>query len=627
MARMVSKVDRRGVKVEDVEIHSEATSGSDSMDAVAPDAAGLRMVVGIAVVASLGLLRWLGAPMFADEGATLYSAHLSWSDLWAQSRHVDLVLLPYYVVIHFWLVISEDIAWVRALSLLAFFGTIVVVGWTGLRIAGRWCGIIAGALTATSTLLVEKSMNARPYELSTFLVTLCAVFLFKWLRDSRVRWLWVFSILALLATVMQLFSLLAPIAMLFCVLVVRPELIAQRLRVLIGPIALLAVASGAWVVACIGQVGQVNWIANESTDSRLLAEFRGPVIGQLYDFVLFVLVVLVVTKLAIVWSSGMRERVVERVSRDRDILALTIGWAVLPTLLLSIVSFAHPIYSVRYVAASAPGAALLVAFACVRGFPMALGPSRGSDQRANSKRRNRMTATIFGAVLVVLLAIGYLGSATNLQEDLQSPAQYISQHAESRDVVALPDHAITSAVDYYIGDDQRPIRLWPQLGVRQRYVEGFDLSPHPRSLPRRVWLVTDDSVPGVTRFERVLEREGYLVTDFKRFDGAEVVLYDSTLPATAVLVPSSGATLTGQNVHLVASGSVDAVRLTKIQFVISGGPYSKLVIGTTTFSKIGAYLSWNTKSIPNGTYSLQSVATTSSGKVRYSRAITVKVDN
>jgi hypothetical protein len=35
---------------------------------------------------------------------------------------------------------------------------------------------------------------------------------------------------------------------------------------------------------------------------------------------------------------------------------------VVPTVVLSIVSLVHPIFSVRYVAASAPGAALLAAF-------------------------------------------------------------------------------------------------------------------------------------------------------------------------------------------------------------------------------------------------------------------------
>jgi mannosyltransferase len=348
-----------------VKTHSEVRPRSDPSHAIAPDGVGRKAVVVIAIVASLGVLPWLEGSMFADEGATLYSGRLAWSDLWAQSQHVDLVLLPYYVLMHFWMLVSGNVAWVRAISLLAFLGTIIAVGWTGLRIAGRWCGIIAAVLTATSALLVEKSVNARPYELSTFLVVLCAVVLLRWLEHSRTRWLWAFSLLAILATALQLFSLLAPVAMLVSVLVIRPELLARRLRMLLAPVAVLAVVSCAWLIACIGEVGQVNWIANQSTGARLIAEVRGPVVGQIYDFILIVILVAAVTRLAVVWNGGGRLAVINRVSQDRDILALTVGWVAIPTIVLSLVSFVHPIFSVRYVAASAPAAALLSALLCV----------------------------------------------------------------------------------------------------------------------------------------------------------------------------------------------------------------------------------------------------------------------
>ncbi len=478
--------------------------------------------------------------MFADEGATLYSAHLSWSNLWAQSQHVDLVFLPYYVLVHFWLMVSGNIAWVRALSLFAYFGTIVVVGWTGLRIAGNWCGIIAAVLTATSTLLILKALNARPYALSTLLVAICAVFLFKWLDDSRARWAWAFSLVALLATAVQLFSLLAPASMLICVLVVRPGLMAQRLRVLAAPIALLAVVSGAWIVASMRQVGQVNWIANEGANSRLLAEVRGPLIGEFYDLVVLIIVVVVAVKVAAaLWNRNRRDAVVERVSADRDTLALTIGWTVVPTVVLSIASFVHPIYSDRYVTASAAGAALLLAFVCVRVFPEILGSSRVSDQMANRRLPRRVMAT-FGVTAAYVLVIGYLSSASALQEDLHGAASYAATNEQNGDVIALPDHAITSAIDYYLASDNRRMSLWPQTGVRQQYVEGFDLSLTPYStdnLPRRVWLVTDGSVPGVERFEAVLEYLGYALSEEHQFTGVTLLLYDQARARTDRLPP------------------------------------------------------------------------------------------
>jgi uncharacterized membrane protein len=517
-----------GVRVDEVNVGSAVKPESGRTRAAAADHIGTVAVIGIAVAASLGLLPWLDKSMFADEGATLYSAHLSWSNLWAQSLHVDLVLLPYYVLVHFWSMISGDISFVRLLSVLAYFGTIVAAGVAGLRLAGRWCGIIAAVLTATSTLLVLKSLNARPYELSALLVTLAAIALFRWLEEPRPRWLWAFSVLSLLATAMQLFSLLAPFSMLLCVLLVRPKLLAQRIRDLLVPIAFLAVACGAWIVASIGEVGQVNWISGRSADGRLTSELRGPLIGVLYDFVLLVIAVVILAKLAAVWNRDVRRAVADRLSRDRDILAVTLGWTLLPTVVLSIASFIHPIYANRYVAASAPGAALLVAFICVRAFPAILDPRHSAGPTSNRRALNRVVG-LFGVVAAVVLTIGYLNSAAALQEDLQSPARYAAQHVQNGDVIALPDHAITAAVDSYLAGEARPIPHWPQLGVRQRFVEGFDLSLHPAfsdSLPRRVWLVTDGSVPGIANFERVLDREGYVLSEDKQFTGVSLLLYD-----------------------------------------------------------------------------------------------------
>ena len=82
-----------------MKVDSRVVLRSNTTSDMGPARIGMAAVVGAALAASLGLLPWLGESMFADEGATLYSAHLSWSNLWAQSQHVDLVLLPYYVIV------------------------------------------------------------------------------------------------------------------------------------------------------------------------------------------------------------------------------------------------------------------------------------------------------------------------------------------------------------------------------------------------------------------------------------------------------------------------------------------------------------------------------------------------
>jgi uncharacterized membrane protein len=578
------------------------------------------------VAATLGLLPWLGNSMFADEGATLYSAHLSWSDLWAQSLHVDLVMLPYYVLIHFWLMLSGNIAWVRALSLFAFFGTIVAAGGLGLRIAGRWCGIIAAVLTASSTLLILKALNARPYELSALLVALCAVALFKWLDDSRTRWLWAFSILALLATATQLFALLAPASMLICVLAVRPRLLARRLRALFAPVVVLAVASGAWIAASIGQVGQVNWIAQGSAGGQLIAELRGPVLGLAYDLVIFVIVVLVAAKLAAIWNRGVRQAVAEQISRDRDIFALTIGWAVLPTVALSIASFAHPIYDNRYVTASAPGAALLVAFVCVRVFPVTLDPARSSDETIDRRPRSRIVAFI-GVAAAVVLAMSYVSSASALQEDLQGTARYVAQHAQKGDVIALPDHAITAAIGYYLASDHRHVLLWPQLGVRQRYVEGFDLSPDPSSIsrfPRRVWVVTGGNGAGIEHFERTLAYDGYALSKENQFTG--VSLYRLARRATVVVIfPTDGGVVSHDTVLDALGG--DSTKVKRVVFQATGSSLHNAIIGTATPNLYGWVTVWDSTKVANGDYHIQAILVSSDGTRIFSPPVGIHVEN
>jgi Bacterial Ig domain len=240
-----------------------------------------------------------------------------------------------------------------------------------------------------------------------------------------------------------------------------------------------------------------------------------------------------------------------------------------------------------------------------------------------------MMAT-FGAAAAVVLSMNYLSSASALQEDLQSLARYVAQHAQSGDVIALPDHAITAAVDYYLASDKRHIPLWPQLGTRQPYVEGFDLSLHPPStggFPRRVWLVEDGSVPGVTRFEGSLYHYGYVPTEIKQFNGSRLLLFSFALPATALVVPTSGATLSGTTAALAAAASSYGFGITKVQFVLSGGSYSQSVIGTAIATLAGYIFFWNTTSVPDGTYRLQTLATSGAYKTNYSHAITVKVEN
>ena len=99
-------------------------------------------------------------------------------------------------------------------------------------------------------------------------------------------------------------------------------------------------------------------------------------------------------------------------------------------------------------------------------------------------------------------------------------------------------------------------------------------------------------------------------------------------PTTAVLVPSTGAVLSGTSATLDASASASyGVGITKVQFVLTGGSFNKTVLGTATPTLYGYIFILNTTTIVDGTYTLQSLATDGSGNTTYSSPITITIGN
>jgi hypothetical protein len=94
-------------------------------------------------------------------------------------------------------------------------------------------------------------------------------------------------------------------------------------------------------------------------------------------------------------------------------------------------------------------------------------------------------------------------------------------------------------------------------------------------------------------------------------------------PATTVLIPSNNATVSGSLV-LAASASAG---VTQVQYELTGGNLNHSVIGTANPTQWGWLLRWDTTTVPNGTYILQSVATYGGEVGGTSPPITVTVQN
>jgi hypothetical protein len=95
------------------------------------------------------------------------------------------------------------------------------------------------------------------------------------------------------------------------------------------------------------------------------------------------------------------------------------------------------------------------------------------------------------------------------------------------------------------------------------------------------------------------------------------------LPSTQVLVPSSGATVSGTKVVLDAGASGGT---TQVQFELTGGSLSDTVIATATPTYYGWIALWNSTRFLDGTYTLQSIAA-EGGSSATSPGVSITVSN
>lgn len=94
-------------------------------------------------------------------------------------------------------------------------------------------------------------------------------------------------------------------------------------------------------------------------------------------------------------------------------------------------------------------------------------------------------------------------------------------------------------------------------------------------------------------------------------------------PTTAISVPSDNATVSGvQTLDASASPGV-----TQVQYELTGGTLNHSVIGTAVPTYVGWLLVWTSTTVPNGTYTLQTVASYGGEVSGTSPPITITVSN
>lgn len=468
----------------------------------------------IALLATFTAVPWLNRPMFRDEAATIYSAHLGWSQLLRQSGHVDFVLLPYYAIMHFWLYFSGSVVWGRLFSAAAYGLTVYMTGFVATRIGGRTAGVIAAVLCATNPSMFHSAIYLRPYALGALAAVLASMAIIEWIRGGDDRLFWLFAAATVATLLLQLFSALAPLSVLFAAAAMNPARFRASWQYVSKPLAIVAVAMALFLPVAASQHQQVAWIKLNFFTNRA---YLGPAGGSAtYERLMIILFLgSAIACLAEVALGGAKP------SRKRVELVLAIAsWSALPTALLITASLVlQPVFILRYVTASAPGLAILVALMLARAVRLA---ANGSTWRLLS------VAGAGVATAVLLFAAGSVTTGNTVHENFRAASEYLAANVQPGDVVALPDHSITTAVNYYLARRHVDLPAWPQI-AHQYQIEGLDLSLDPpaelASPPPGVWLVEDGSTRGLSAFKEALLSQGYVLLEERSFKQAKVLLY------------------------------------------------------------------------------------------------------
>jgi len=370
--------------------------------------------------------------MWTDEAATWFSSIQPVSHFVRNSTYVDVVFLPYYLFMHFWLGVSQSLWWMRLPSLLAGAATVAAL----VLLARRWLplgwSVLAGLLLALNPLFAEWTIQARPYTAATLFAVLSTAALVSAIdRGGTLRWVR-YGLASLCMLLLHLMAVFVLAAQLVGVAIARRRSAWAGMAPTLGCVA---VAVSPLAVIAAGETRQISWIppVTPRTFLQALADVSG---GRVEALALVICGIIVAATIAST----------PRGSERALGLALCLAWGTVPVLLLVLVSFLRPLYVARYAAVCLPGVALIEAMGGWRVWTILTAPSRthetsgpgtpaptalGSARRHDRQRWAFIMATIAGgaacvAGLALLAHTSHVLRQRYVYDDYRSAAAVLS---------------------------------------------------------------------------------------------------------------------------------------------------------------------------------------------------------
>ncbi len=365
----------------------------------------------------------------------------------------------YYVILHFWSVVSSDETWLRMLSAICAVAAIPLVYRLGTRLVGQAGGITAATVVALSPFVVAQGQQARPYALVVLLSTILTLIFYSAMKGGGRR-IWLLYAAAAVAgiyvhtTVAYLIAAQGVVAGVDLILFRRHSFPTIAWRVAAGVIIVLASLPLTGQFSAEGLAGvapptitTVRTTLESLTGGRTLLAVTGvgilaiPFVG---------------------WSWLRRGRGLE--------VSILIAASVAPIALELLVSLLRPMFIERYLAMSVPGLALVVGSAVE--LVSTWWPTRGTRATKASSRSSGIVVAAACAVIVVLSlrSIGYVYAAS--VEQWSAAVEMVAAKAQPGDAVVVYPGYARLPFDYYA--NRQPIfrdvtPLFPSVGWGQYF--------------------------------------------------------------------------------------------------------------------------------------------------------------
>jgi hypothetical protein len=216
-------------------------------------------------------------------------------------------------------------------------------------------------------------------------------------------------------------------------------------------------------------------------------------------------------------------------------------------------------------------------------------PRSAVSTRKSSRIMTRTVAAMLGCLIILVAVFGFVNG---IRWARSSNANQILQAAVTVDIDHIPDNLVkTSLLELETPASQL------RLDAHTLAAHGLSLYSDPQAVARYRSIAATLTKEGVFRYKPP--------------------------PPTEVEFPATGAVLSGKTLLIASTGK--GLYPVRVDFVLSRGAVRQKVIATK-LGILGWTARWNTSSVPNGSYLLQSVVDTKSGVIA-SHPIVINVRN